>query len=255
MENFSKIYLVTTELETVLAMNVKTVERQLKTTFPLGYKEYITELGTGLFCDYFYVYPPQKVLEDFALYQKTFQEYYHLWSESHSLITKEDIGKLIVFAHTDEMDKVAFHSKDPTRVFVVPYSYEVINDVGSNLYEALDWVYELGVPDDSDFRWFDSSVNQRYCKMQGNNWNSLLSDFYQYISPMGLQIVKKEIHGKPWLFVRDFNGYMTINTKDVAEKAKIYIKFDKDLASVPNGIKLFFEKRGFEVFEEGDKKK
>ena len=51
---FTDTYLVTNKLETYSDAAVDTAEAQLGTRFPVGYREYVTTLGKGEYCDFSY---------------------------------------------------------------------------------------------------------------------------------------------------------------------------------------------------------
>jgi len=255
MRSFPQIYVVSDKLETVSEEVIINAESELAVRFPRGYREYMTELGTGMFCEYVYVYPPRRILEDASIYQATFQENYDLWSESHSLIRREDIGKLIVFAHTVDMGKIAFHKDNPETIFVLPYNHEVIYQAGTDLHDTLAWLYSFGVTDEETFQWFDSSINQRYLKMAGETTESLSDELREFVKDLHLTTIFKDFDNRKWMFIRELNGYMILDERPRAKKAQISVTHDKDQLTLINRIVNFFEQKDFKITSHGEKKK
>lgn len=253
MKDFPEIYLVTTELKTVSSKDVRLAELELKTSFPHGYTKYITELGLGLFCDYLYVYPPQRVLDEFKLYQNLFREYFHLWNDSLSLITEEDIGQLIVFAHTIDMDKVAFHTQEPKQIFVIPYDNTFIHQVDSNIPSLLDWIYDYGISEQTSLYWFNSEMNQAYLKMKGQNVSLDLSDKFQiFACHLGWNWIRSSIRNTEKFFVRELNGCISIST-NASHQTKVFLEYDKNNLAAYDKVKDFFLQNDLMFNAEGQK--
>jgi hypothetical protein len=169
-------------------------------TFPAGYREYVTQLGTGMFCDYIYVHPPQRIVEEVSVYQDVFKSYSDLWSTGDAVIKKEELEDLIVFAQTVDMGKVAFHPMHAGQIFLVPYKYDFVQCVGSNLFNALKWPYYFEMSDHSDFVWFNSEVNQGWVHMIGDKETGLPDRFSIFIHKLSSKVNVRAIGKEMWFF-------------------------------------------------------
>jgi hypothetical protein len=80
MHDLSNVYLVSDKLERVSNDDIKIAETRPGSMFPSGYREYVLQPGVGMYCDYLYVFPPQRIVKEAATYQQIFQKYSYLWS-------------------------------------------------------------------------------------------------------------------------------------------------------------------------------
>ena len=56
--------------------DVDVVEREADFRFPTGYREYVTSLGRGEYCNYIRIHLPKKVLSEYRDYQAFLEEYW-----------------------------------------------------------------------------------------------------------------------------------------------------------------------------------
>jgi hypothetical protein len=256
MKTFSEIYLVSDKLETILPELVTDAEAMLGATFPLGYLEYLTELGTGMFCDYLYIYPPTKVVGELAAYREIFQESCDLWvQETQPQISREEFGKMIVLGHTMDMDKLAFHPENPSRIIAIPYSHDVIYQVGASLYQSLEWFRDFCVSPETDFKWFDSGVDHRYIRMEREQLRDLTGEFIKFTQELGLSVIPLVSGTRTWIFIRDLNGYLAVDSSPHDPKTRLTIVYDRYEAVVIDRIQAFFQEKGFEIRQRGEKTK
>jgi len=253
MLDYKNVYLVSEKLDTVSTTQVDTAAVQLRTGFPSGYQEYVSLLGIGMFCEYVYVFPPQKVVDEVATYQQVFQEYSSVWSDDNSPIGKEELGDLIVFAQTVDIDKIAFHPRRPDQILMVPYTDDSIYEIGSNFYDALGWLYNFGVSDASDFMWFNSSVDQKYVRFFGTYQADLVSELAGVIRSLDPRTNVQSFADETWCFCRPINGYFLINK--TGAKMSISCVFDKETRPLVDKIVTFLKERELPMVAEGDCKK
>jgi hypothetical protein len=152
----------TPELKLTLARpeEVKALESKLGTSFPVGYKEYVTTMGKGNFyCDaVIRVDMPSGILSQDREHQQFLDEY-GFWEDSEELISKEKAVECIRIADTDGGDVIIFHPSNSEKLFILPHDDEMIYEIGTNLYEAIDWLNEWvsnsdDERDDSEPRYF-----------------------------------------------------------------------------------------------------
>jgi len=150
----------TAELKLTLATSneVDVVEAKLNTSFPLGYKEYVTTFGLGEYCNYIRVEMPSKILSEHEEHQQ-FLDKYWFWELGEEILSKEKAKESIEIASTVDGDVIIFHPTNSSELFVLPRHDDMLYRIGSNLYEAIDW---LCVGRNSDTGGVGETHEQRY---------------------------------------------------------------------------------------------
>ena len=105
---FADTYLVTDKLETYSHEDVDAAEAALGTRFPDGYREYVTTLGKGEYCDYIHVYPPEQIVNNQRGEKPPLEEFCHSWDGSEFGITPERLAKAIVVGNLMDGDWIIF---------------------------------------------------------------------------------------------------------------------------------------------------
>lgn len=118
---------------------VKSVESQLNVRFPNGYEEYVTTLGFGDYCSYIRIDMPSKVLSGYKDYQEFLNEYW-FWDLSKETFSKQRALESIILGSTVDGDAMMFHPSNRKELFVLPRHDDISYCIGSDLYEAIDWL-------------------------------------------------------------------------------------------------------------------
>jgi hypothetical protein len=119
---FDDVYLISDRLSLVPSHEIDAFEKLLGFPLPFGYREYLTTLGIGTFCEKLEVQRPSKIKKDMKHWRKEFvpiavQEGF--W-EDHSLLSADDMAASVVFASNSGGDKfVACPSKGQV-IFELP---------------------------------------------------------------------------------------------------------------------------------------
>jgi hypothetical protein len=133
----------TPELKLTLATaeEVDFLEATLNLTFPEGYKEYVTTFGKGSYygIEAIRVDMPSAILSKYREYQQRLDEYW-FWEDGEELLPKERAVECIRIADTDGGNEIIFHPSNSKELFLLPHDEEVIYKIGTNLYEAIDWL-------------------------------------------------------------------------------------------------------------------
>lgn len=96
------------------------VEARLNITCPVGYREFITTLGQGFFCEsYIRVYPPRRIIKEYRDFQKRWAEYW-FWDGGRDVLSKAKALHAIILADTMKDDKLIFCPDNPERLYVLP---------------------------------------------------------------------------------------------------------------------------------------
>ncbi len=67
-------------------------------------------------------------------------EKYWFWGDGEDLLPKERAIECIRICDTDVGDDVIFHPSNPNELFALPHENDMLYKIGSNLYEAFDWL-------------------------------------------------------------------------------------------------------------------
>lgn len=131
----------TPEIRLTLATNdqVEAVENALGLSFPAGYKEFVTTLGFGEYCNFIRIDMPEKVLNGYKEYQGFLSEYW-FWDLGKDVLSKEKAIESILIGSTIDGDVIIFHPSDSSELFALPRNDDMLYLIGTNLYEAIDWL-------------------------------------------------------------------------------------------------------------------
>ena len=141
---FQRVQVIGGPLHLSTPEEVAFVEAQLNTKFPDGYREFVTTLGSGDYAGLIRVYMPLRILKDLEEFRQRWDEYY-FWDEGCEVLKKDQVLESIIVADTLNGDEIIFHPKATDALYVLPIDEEKIYQIGSTLYEALDWICDSGV--------------------------------------------------------------------------------------------------------------
>jgi hypothetical protein len=129
------------ELKLVLANDdeVRAVESAARFSFPEGYREYVTTLGRGQYCNYIRIHMPAEILSGYREYQ-TFLAEYWFWDLGNEIISKERAIESVNIGDTVDGDVILFHPSNSNELFVLPRNDDTSHRIGANLYDAIDWL-------------------------------------------------------------------------------------------------------------------
>lgn len=134
---------LTPELKLTLADPAEgyAAEERLGTSLPLGYKEYVTVLGFGAYCNFVRISMPNAVVEGYKDYQAFLDEYW-FWEMGEEFLPKTRAVTSIKIGDTIDGDVIIFHPSTPKELFVLPRNDDMSYKIGTDLYEAIDWLCE-----------------------------------------------------------------------------------------------------------------
>ena len=143
--SFENVKIIDSPLELATSEEVSAVESQLNLKFPIGYREYVTLLGDGAFCQYVRVFMPSLILTEYEVYQNSWDDLF-LWNKRPNILPREKVIESVIVADTLCGDQVIFHRDNANELFVLPHDEEeLIEKIGRNIHEALDSL--CGSPD------------------------------------------------------------------------------------------------------------
>jgi len=127
------------ELTLATLDEVKEVEAKLNISFPAGYKEYVITFGRGDYCNYIRIDMPDQILSEYEEYQR-FLDQYWFWEMGEEVLAKEKAVESIKIGSTIDGDVMIFHPNKSDELFVLPRHDDMLYRIGSDLYEAIDWL-------------------------------------------------------------------------------------------------------------------
>src|SRR5258705_13784995 len=109
----------TAELKLTLATSaeVDALEVNLNVSMPVGYKEYVTTLGFGDYCNYIRIDMPSQILSSYEEYRNFLREYW-FWEMGEDILAKEKALESIKIGATIDGDVIIFHPSRPDELFV-----------------------------------------------------------------------------------------------------------------------------------------
>jgi hypothetical protein len=139
--NIQHMYQISSQLKTASPDDVDRLESHFKTTFPVGYREYVTQLGEGVLNDFVRVYMPQRIIETLDRETRPRWAEYFLWDEDPEL-TKEEVLQSIAFADSVEGDELIFLPDRPEDIYLLARHSWGLPRIGDGLLEAIDWMHD-----------------------------------------------------------------------------------------------------------------
>ncbi|MEO0842352.1 MAG: SMI1/KNR4 family protein [Cyanobacteria bacterium J06641_2] len=128
--------------------DVDKTQTQLGIKFPVGYREYVTELGEGtLGGNYIRIYPPMRILSgmnNIYEWRERIVEYW-FWDESPDILTQTQASDCVIIGDTVNGDEIVVHPSNHERIYILPRDEEFIPFVDGGLFKALEWLCSSGV--------------------------------------------------------------------------------------------------------------
>lgn len=131
----------TPELKLTLASSdeVDALQAELGVVFPEGYREFVTTLGLDEYCNFIRIDMPSRILSEYEDYQKSLDEYW-FWDLGKHVLSQERAMESIKMGDTDLGDVIIFHPENNNELFLLPRHDDMLHNIGTNLYEAIDWL-------------------------------------------------------------------------------------------------------------------
>ena len=82
---------------------------------------------------------PSEILSGYKEYQQSLDEYW-FWEMGEDILSKEKAIESIRIGYTIDNDVIIFHPSNSREIFVLPRNDDMLYKIGSNLYEAIDWL-------------------------------------------------------------------------------------------------------------------
>ena len=230
---FEGVYLVTDELGRATHAEVDELERTLGFRMPHGYREYVTTLGEGDYCDILRVFLPRQVLAERGSMRQL--EFRFDRSAEHATTTFDQFVRSVPFACSSNGDLFSTDPDQPDRIICLPEdggSEVVAVDACGIRLEDLWWrsvANEAEVP--PAFRTFESDID-RHFRMGGSRHVEL--DPETIVRVLEHRFARSErrrvdvtlgLDVRATVYLRDVQGYVEIDWSRTASPAPMMVGF------------------------------
>lgn len=224
---FDEVHIVTPTLKTANKDAVANAAKALNVSFPVGYEEFVTRFGKGIFSNWVRVYMPDRIVAEITEFRERWAEFY-FWEEDK----KTEILESLILADTVEGDELLYH---PTlnKFYYLPRGGERTWDPGSTFIEAIQFSRKSG-----KVMSFNSGLNrssQTYC---GEIVLRTLCEKLSSLPVVSITDISDEDTEDPFFeaFVSEICGSIVVESEDWDETAETEAFVEYDATSDPSAI-------------------
>ena len=139
---FRDIYFASDKLDPVPSGEVAAFEGWLRERFglplPPGYREYVTRLGVGTYCDLIQVHPPADVMGEFEPIGKLWGTHF-FWEAGRGVLSEDQVERSFAVATSVDGDEIVCCPGRPGELFVLPRHDDHIYRMPAGLLDPLAW--------------------------------------------------------------------------------------------------------------------
>lgn len=231
---FRDVYLVSDKLDPTPPGEIAAFEGWLRERFdlplPPGYREYMTTLGAGTYCDLVRVFRPALVMTDFTPIGKLWGKHF-FWEAGRGVLSEGQVERSFPVARTVDGDDIVCCPDHSGELFVLPRHDHHIYRLPAGLRDPLAWD---GVPDNArreppPFLYFQSGRDRAHV------------EFFTSIATLDVDALRRQFRGR-WrhaevreidgdhyaiLFPKAIGGRVQI-TREWAGEGRVGIRIDYD---------------------------
>ncbi len=163
MMSLDDIYLVSERLNRVAAASFEALATSLGVPLPLGYREYLTQLGVGEFSGFLHVHSPEQVKSDLAYWRETGVEILvdglQVGMLNRGVLSAKKLRESVIFGHTDNGDKLVSTPSAGEALFAIPRDSPTIRSLRHGFLDPQACCRAVGVTD--VLPWFEPRDGRR----------------------------------------------------------------------------------------------
>jgi hypothetical protein len=228
----AETYLVTDKLIRIQEEEIALLEKHFGLPVPMGYREYMASLGTGLYCDLVRIYRPLRILTEYQEAQKRWRANY-LWNAGARVLSREQVFRSVLFGDTVDGDQIIVAPHEPLKLFVLSRHDDTIWEMDAAFTDPMFWRGSSFAPQWSPFRYFESSVDRAWVELftqvRKFKTDDIANQFIHYWQHSELCQLKEE--GCRLIFLKTIGGRIQITQSSWDGRIRILIRFDKNARS------------------------
>lgn len=149
--SFENVFLTDDALSKPHEADVVALQQRLQIPLPVGYREYITTLGEGNYCNNVTVLPPDaircgnEIVDWRELFWEDTSGRHFYWEPGRDVLSYNEVLESNCFAVTDDGDYIVQHAKNPERPFVLPRFSDTVFWLEQGFFEPLEWCSQTGI--------------------------------------------------------------------------------------------------------------
>jgi hypothetical protein len=163
MISLADIYLVTERLSRVTSTSLDTLAVSLGVPLPVGYSEYLTQLGVGAFSGFLHVHPPEQVMFLLEFWKGTVVEGLvdglHVGMLNRGVLSAKKLRESVQFGSTDNGDSFVSTPSSGEVLFAIPRDAPTIRSLRHGFLDPLACCRAVGVT--TVLPWFEAENGHR----------------------------------------------------------------------------------------------
>lgn len=116
---FQNVYLVDDALSLIDIEAIKALEDRLGIPFPDGYRQFLTTLGEGTYCDQLYLLLPGAIERETTCLRKLVSEHF-FWERGKAVLTMAEIAVSFNIGRSIDGDEIIYNPNTAHRIYVLP---------------------------------------------------------------------------------------------------------------------------------------
>ncbi len=225
----TETYLVTNKLTLIQEEEIVLLEKHFGLPVPMGYREYMTSLGAGLYCDLVRIYRPLRILTEYQDARQRWRDNF-LWNSGTRILSREQVFQSVLFGDTIDGDQIIVAPHEPFKLFVLSRHDDSIWEMGAALTDPMFWRGSSFAPQWSPFRYFESFNDRAHIELftQQRRLKSedIAAQFIFNWRHSELCQIKEE--GCRLIFLKSIGGRIQLTQSSWDGRIRIVIGFDKD---------------------------
>lgn len=255
--SFEDVYLVSSKLDLLGTERFEPIAAQLG-DLPIGYVEFLAELGTGTFCDYLTVWSPEESNKRSKEFREIADDLLSDFSEFGSEpVPRLDFCNAQCIAGTVDGDYLVVCPDAPTDIYAFPRNDDSIYILPNGFYEPLGWI-RLNKPERDytippPFKYFESDVNRAYAWFLSDGslpFQDAVTVVSTFEKPSKQFSGGGESNGSDHfvrVFLNDLYGQVYLSQSENDPRVQMMINFDRDFESKVAELQAILSDNGFRV--------